>query len=239
MKESVLITGSSSGIGQACAHRLARAGMTVIGGARRYIGANDRIEESPDITCLGLDIGDSSSIDAFVDTGIAAKDSQLSYAVLNAGLCLPDGLLAGSVADHEKVMSGNFSGHLQLLRALDRRDLLRTMKAIVFIGSIYGRRASPQVISYAASKAAVESLTQSLALELAPATRVNCVLPGHIDTPMLAAAGPAFVEDVLRRTPLQRIGTAEEIAQLVEYLLTSATFMTGTAIVADGGYQLT
>lgn len=74
------------------------------------------------------------------------------------------------------------------------------------------------MISYAAAKAAVESLTRSLADELAPATRVNCILPGHIDTPMLAAADPAFVDEVVRRTPLRRIGSADEVAQMGEFL---------------------
>jgi NAD(P)-dependent dehydrogenase (short-subunit alcohol dehydrogenase family) len=240
MKKHVLITGSSSGIGKACAERLAAAGMVVVGGARRYVGRAHAFATSQNIACLELDLCDTDSIERFVDCSLslATSTAGYDYAVLNAGSLWPGNWLDQTVSDDERTIAVNFSGHMQFLRALERRNCLRTMKSIVLIGSIYSRRAAAQILSYAAAKAALESATRSLAVELAPGTRVNCVLPGHIDTAMLASAGTDFVQEIVSRTPMRRVGLPEEIAQVVEFLLTSATFITGTAIVVDGGYQL-
>jgi 3-oxoacyl-[acyl-carrier protein] reductase len=124
------------------------------------------------------------------------------------------------------------------MRLLNGRGLLEGVSSIVFIGSIYSLRGGSAVLAYCSAKAAIETATRSFARELAPHTRVNCVLPGHIDTNMMDGADAEFRQRVIDRTPLGRIGDPDEVAEIVEFLLFQGQFITGTSVVIDGGYQL-
>jgi NAD(P)-dependent dehydrogenase (short-subunit alcohol dehydrogenase family) len=111
--------------------------------------------------------------------------------------------------------------------------------SITNLASIFGLVGGATSAAYAASKGAIVTLTRQLALECAPAVRVNCVCPGVIETPMTAALrqDPAWAERVLQRYPLQRFGQPEEIAAATLYLASDeAAFVTGVALPVDGGY---
>jgi 3-oxoacyl-[acyl-carrier protein] reductase len=92
-------------------------------------------------------------------------------------------------------------------------------------------------MAYAASKAALISLTRSLARGLGPEVRVNAVAPGHIVTPRTDRLGPAHRQRSVSRTALQRAGTAEDVAEVVLFLCAGASYMTGQTLVVDGGMQ--
>lgn len=239
--ETVLITGASSGIGSSCSCRLRRKGLLVLGGARRFSEAPEFTENTRSISCR-LDLNDSNSIEQFIDAGLASINrvgASLSYIVLNAGQIIqPSAWSEQSSEDFDSTLRVNFGGHITLLRSLQQRNVLRAAKSIVFIGSIYGVRGGAAVLAYCSAKAAVEVACRSLARELGPSTRVNVVLPGHIDTPMSDAAGSEFNSAVRNRTPLGRLGSPDEVAEVVEFLLLSASFVTGASILVDGGYQL-
>jgi len=111
--------------------------------------------------------------------------------------------------------------------------------AIVNLSSVYGMVGGSLSPAYAASKGAVVNLTRQMAMQWAPAVRVNCVCPGMIETPMTRALleDPAFREAVLLKYPLQRFGQADEVASAILYLASDeASFVTGVSLPVDGGY---
>ncbi len=111
--------------------------------------------------------------------------------------------------------------------------------AVVNLASIYGLTGGSRSPAYAASKGGVTNLTRQLALAWAPAIRVNCVCPGHVETPLTAAvmADPAWRQSMLPRYPLGRFGRVDDVAAAILYLASDeAAFVTGVALPVDGGY---
>lgn len=237
-----LITGASSGIGEECVSRCLSKGDAVVAGSRRHDTAI-RHQRADSFTHLPLDLIDEATVASFAKSVlelVERKNAGLKRLILNAGAIVQpsDWRSASSSAFHESIQV-NLGGHISLLKALANLDGLRAVESIVFVGSIYGTRGASPVLNYCAAKAGVEVVARSLARELAPSTRVNVVLPGHIDTPMSDGAGEAFNNAVRERTPMRRLGRPEEVAEVIEFLLYNATFISGATIVVDGGYQLT
>ena len=132
----------------------------------------------------------------------------------------------------------NLGGARNTIRAALPHLLHVKRGCIVNISSIWGLRGASCESTYACTKAALIALTRSLALELAPSgIRVNCVAPGVIDTDMVRVLGEDTLRDLAEQTPLGRLGTAEDIARAVSYLV-SAEFLTGQVLTADGGFLL-
>ncbi|MGH9684414.1 MAG: SDR family NAD(P)-dependent oxidoreductase [Candidatus Acidiferrales bacterium] len=123
------------------------------------------------------------------------------------------------------------------------RSIVKAGGSVVNTASIVGLRPGPQPLPYAASKAAVVSLTKLLALNLAPEIRVNAVAPGWIEGErmerMLKDRYQDLMERRARNTPLRRCATADDVAQVMVNLLTSNRFVTGEVVVVDGGYAAT
>jgi 3-oxoacyl-[acyl-carrier protein] reductase len=110
---------------------------------------------------------------------------------------------------------------------------------IINIASTYGLKGDAGVIAYCAAKAAVINMTISLAKELAPNVTVNAVAPGNIDTDMTRGAGNEFINEVVKSTPLRRLGDVIDVANVVEFLASNkASFLTGITINVDGGFSL-
>jgi NAD(P)-dependent dehydrogenase (short-subunit alcohol dehydrogenase family) len=112
--------------------------------------------------------------------------------------------------------------------------------AVVYLGSTTSFRGAPAVRGYAAAKAAIESITRSHAKMLAPNIRVNCVLPGFVDTPMTRASPEDFVATQVSRTPLGRLAKPIEIANAIYFLADSqaSSFVTGHSLIVDGGHWI-
>jgi NAD(P)-dependent dehydrogenase (short-subunit alcohol dehydrogenase family) len=237
MTRTALVTGAAGGIGLAAAIRLAKDGVDVV--------ATDLKPRSPDlpggITYVAFDLlgGEPATLLE------AVGSDSLDYLVNAAGLALFD--RDGSVLDTEEaVWEVTLGVNLHALRRLTVAavPLLRrgTGKSIVNIASTAGLRGMDSPLdAYQVSKAAVVSLTQSLALQLGPeGIRANTVCPGAILTPMIE---PLYIEDPARRTnmehrtPLRRLGLPEDIANAVAFLLSDqASFITATDLVVDGGW---
>ena len=239
--KSSLITGVSSGIGHQCVKKFLETGVTVVGGCRRQVKCESG-KGGAQLIWHYLDLENTESISGFcenVKSTISQNSSTFSYLVLNAGCILqPADWLTQTDVDVEKTMKINFSGNLYLVKALHKLGLLECLESIVLVGSVYGRRGAAPVLAYCSAKAALESMAMSLARELAPRTRVNCVLPGHINTKMMAPADDPFTKQVVSRTPLGRIGEPIEVVEAIEFLSFSASFVTGSSIVVDGGFTL-
>jgi NAD(P)-dependent dehydrogenase (short-subunit alcohol dehydrogenase family) len=230
-----IVVGATGGIGGACARALAgHAGRVLLCGRRR-----EALEE------LALGIG-AGAAPVTADVGTAdgrravakAIQGPLAWVVLAHGLPLRKPLAELDGAEIEEVFAANLVGPALLLNDLLRLEWVDP-KAIVAIGSISASRALPRRAVYGASKAGVEHLARSLAAELGPAGfRVNIVAPGVIRTPFLGDDTAPLAEWIGSRVPVGRIGTPEEVAQVVRYLVAEApAYLTGARIAVDGGAE--
>jgi 3-oxoacyl-[acyl-carrier protein] reductase len=242
---SILITGGGSGIGAGLARYLCARGARVTIAGRRA----DKLREvadtiGPACAPIAADItkdGDRRAmIQAALDHG-----GKLDALVNNAG-----NMLRGAIADlAETELTALFAANViapMLLTGLAVEPLAATRGAVVMFGSIHSRRAFPGASAYAASRAASEGLARVLAAELGPrGIRVNSIVPGAVPTEINVRAGIATdpAENLARLNgmapmhPLGRIGTTDEIAEGIDYLI-RADWVTGTSLVVDGGLGL-
>src|ERR1700742_4062141 len=184
LERLAFVAGGASGIGEAIARRLAADGLAVAvadvdaEGARRVAG------ELRGALAIEVDVCSTESVDAAGEL-LAADGRPLAVAALVAGIELNVPVLELSEADWSRVLDTNLTGQFRCCRALAPL-LVRSRGALVTIGSPLGRLAYPGAAAYAASKGGVEAFTRAVAVDLAPlGVRVNCVLPGVTDTPML------------------------------------------------------
>lgn len=162
---------------------------------------------------------------------------QVDYIVTGAGLYQHLALAEISEEDWRMSMAINLDGVFFTIQAL--RPLLSEDSSIVNIASLAGQRGSLNHTPYAAAKGGVLTLTRSLALELAPRTRVNAISPGLIDTRMMESLHAAKRQAMIGTTPLQRLGRADEVASVVDFLCSeAASFITGESLQVNGGLYI-
>jgi len=242
-KSAVLILGATGGIGSECCRAFARAGHTVL---IHYHQNKDRAAElEREVLSSGGEAAsfqaDLSSIGAIERMFHLVRENhrQVEHLVNCVGAILrPAGFQEISDENWDNTFAVNLKAIVSCVRCA--LPLLRNTRnpTITNIGSIFGTRtAAPAVLAYAAAKAGVSSITQSLARELGPLIRVNCVLPGIIDTKMSYSSPEQVIRNYIDRSVLKRIGTPYEIAEAI-FFLTRATYMTGQCIVLDGGFSI-
>jgi 3-oxoacyl-[acyl-carrier protein] reductase len=248
-RPAALVTGSASGIGRAAALRLARAGYDVaINYRRSEDSARRTMAELESLGGRHLALcGDVSDAAAVTAMAAAVDDAygRLDVLVNNAGLTSstpPEDLHGVDLAEWDRVFAVNVRGLFQVTRAC--ADRLRTARgSVVNVASIAGLRPGPQPLAYAASKAAVVSLTRTLSRVLAPEVRVNAVAPGWIAGEwMQRTLGDDYGRLMDRRaawTPMKRNVTVEDVAETIFSLIVSHPFVTGETVVIDGGYAAT
>ncbi len=235
--KTVLVTGASSGIGRAVAQRLLASGAQVLGVARDAARLAPLDTGEGVVQRVTLDL---LRLDDFPEAVRAMP--ALDGVVHSAGVVHVRPAAFLSLAQHQQVMDTNLTAPLALTGELLRQRKLAKGSSIVFVSSINGNQIGVKgCTSYAASKAGLVGASKVLAMELAPqAIRVNCVLPGAVDTPMNDAL--AHVSDEtraaeLRAYPLgQRFAQPGEVASAILFLLSAeAAFITGQTLTVDGG----
>ena len=235
-----LITGGARGIGLASAKAIAEDGARIVLVDIDADGvAAAAAEMGGDTVGLVCDMGDPDAIGAMFDK-VESEVGPVSILVNCAGIALNADLLDVTLEDFQKVLDVNLIGTFAALQRAAKTMVANGIEgSIVNMSSINAQVAIPSIASYCASKGGVMQLTKSASLALAPNNiRVNAVGPGSIDTAMLAGvnANPEAMARVMSRTPLQRIGRADEIGSVVAFLASDkASYITGETIYVDGG----
>ncbi len=234
----VLLSGGSRGLGLAIARSLLEANYRVATFSRKATSEVKALcSEYPGrITFQAGDMADSESLSRVV-RAVEKETGPIDVLINNAGIAY-DGVLALMPrVQIEQLIGVNLTGSLLLSRLVIRRMLLRNAGTILNISSIIGRRGYSGLAAYSATKAALDAMTRALARELGSRNiRVNAIAPGYLETEMTHGLSDFQRDQVIRRTPLGRLGVPADVAGVVLFLLSPASaYMTGQTLVVDGG----
>ena len=239
---TAVVTGGGQGIGFACAQALGEAGAKVVVAEkipeRAEAAVNQLRALKIDASGAPLDVTDSAAVEA-----LAEKIGDATILVNNAGVAISDVRAEDTSDEHWRFhMAVNVDGVFYCCRSFGKRMLAKGKGSIVNIGSMSGfivNKPQPQSF-YNASKAAVHHLTKSLAAEWgARGVRVNAVAPTYIETPLtkFGMENKPMADVWIEMTPMARVGQPEEIASTVLFLASdAASLLTGSIVLADGGY---
>lgn len=242
MQKVALVTGASGGIGSACAQVLSQRGYTTLlhGNAhfdRAQALASSLCAQGLDAHAFRCDLADEQGIRAMCGE-IFSVYHRVDALVLCAGVSHTGLLCDMTTAQWQHLMDVNVTSAFHLLRALAPGMVSRRCGSIVTVSSMWGRAGASCEAAYSACKAALIGLTQAMARELGPCgVRVNCVAPGVIDTAMMDEHSEQTKRVLAEETPLQRMGTPQDVARAVTFLLgEDAAFITGQTLGVDGGF---
>ena len=237
-QKNVLVTGCSRGIGLAIAKKLIDEGYFVVGTSRSKIDLANLLGSD---NCLhqAVDVSNEDDISSMIES-LAKQDIHIHCLVNNAGITKDQLFMRMNSDDWNSVINTNLNGVFYLTKSLIKSMVKSKYGRIVNISSVAGLMGNAGQVNYASSKAALSGFTKSLAKELASRNiTVNNVCPGFIESDMTKELSDAQIENALQQIPLQRFGTAEEVAALVAYLLSdAANYITGQELSIDGGMYI-
>jgi 3-oxoacyl-[acyl-carrier protein] reductase len=243
MPGASLVSGGSRGLGLVLVQRLLASGRSVATFSRSGSEALDRLGHryGNRLRTVRLEAADSAAIRSFVQEA-ADRFDRIDHCIVNAGHAVP-GMLATTTDEAiEAVLAVNLRGAIVLVREAVRQMLADTTgssrnRSIVVVSSAVATSGSPGLAVYAATKAGLEGFARSLARELGPRRiRVNAVAPGFFASDLSASLTDEDRQRIIRRTPLGRLATADDVAGTIEFLTgPQAAFITGQVVSVDGG----
>lgn len=241
--KTALVTGGSRGIGKVIAATLAAAGAEVILTSRTAEAAEraaGEIDTAPGrVRGIALDVSDDESVEKGV-AGLLKDYARIAILVNNAGITQDKILLRMKKGDWDRVLDTNLTGVYRLCRALVPSMARARYGRIVNISSVVAEVGNAGQANYVAAKAGVEGLTRALALELSRRNiTVNAVAPGFIDTEMTRQLDERTRERLLARVPMGRLGSGEDVAAAVGFLVgPGADYITGITLNVNGGMYM-
>ncbi len=240
--KSVLVTGSSRGIGAGIARRLAAEGARVaITYSSHPEGADRVLAELPGSghIRLHLNVADEGSVQAAFEE-ISKSYGTLDGLVNNAGITRDQLILRMKTDDFQSVIDTNLKGTFLCMRAAVKMMIKARTGSIVNITSVVGEMGNAGQCNYAASKAGVEGLSKSIAQEVASrGVRVNCIAPGFVVTDMTGVLNDQQKEAILGKIPLASLGDVEDIAAAAAFLLSAdSKYITGHTLSVNGGMYM-
>ena len=233
MKKIALVTGASRGIGKAAALALARDGWTVHVNYIKSREAAKAVAAQTGVMAICADVSNAQAVCAMFE-----KIGPVDLLVNNAGVAVYGLLTDLDPAVWQRLFDVNVTGMYNCCRCAIPPMVHEKAGHIINLASILGTNGASCEVAYSATKGAVVAFTKALAKELGPSgIRVNCVAPGVIDTDMVQVLGPEVLHDLAEQTPLGRLGTPQDIANAVAFLVSEkASFITGQVLGVDGGY---
>ncbi len=239
-----IVTGASRGIGKACAIRLAKDGYTVvINYAHKEAEAQKVLSEIESAGGSGMiyraDVSDLNEVKAMMRE-VGKTYGQIDVLVNNAGIVRDEYLLMLNPDTLDQCMNLNVKGYFYCAQQAVLKMFRKKSGAIINMSSVSGILALAGQSVYSATKGAVNSMTQTMAKELAPyGIRVNAVAPGFIETEMLDALPEEKKKEYLDVIPMHRLGSVEDVAGIVSMLASdTCAYMTGQILTVDGGISL-
>ena len=241
--KTAVVIGGTSGIGLALAKGLAQAGANVVPTGRRKDRTQSAADEIRRIgrksLAIACEVTDRRSLEALLQAA-CTEFGCVDILVNSAGITKRTPVLDVTDSEWHSILETNLNGTLRACQIFGRKMIERKYGRIINIASLSARVALYQVAAYSASKAAVASLTQSLAIEWAPyGVCVNAIVPGVFRTDLSAPVleGTGRGDDYLLRTPMRRFGELEELAGAAVFLASdAASFVTGHLLAVDGGF---
>lgn len=246
--KTAIITGAGSGLGQATAVRLAKEGINIAVIDVNEIGGSETVElvkkEGADSIFIKTDVSKAEEVKHYVDQTLE-RFGRIDYFFNNAGISGSGAFFLDTpVEEIDRIVSINLMGALYGVRYVAEAMLEHGGGSIVNTASSAGVIGQDSVVAYSATKHGIVGLTKSMVAEYAKdGLRVNAIAPGPTETPMVKAfyeANPEMKENAAKGIPQKRLGTPEEVAELVAFLLTSkAEYINGEVIRIDGGFTNT
>lgn len=240
-ERTAIVTGGSRGIGRAVCRKLAERSMNIV---MNYSANEDAAEEAADV-CRSLgarvvtvqgSVAVPEDCDRIVQEALDAF-GQVDVLVNSAGITRDNLLLRMSEEDFDQVIAVNLRGTFRMMKAVARPMMRKRYGRIINLSSIVGEMGNAGQVNYAASKAGVNGMTKAFAKEVAgKGITVNAVAPGFIDTDMTKALSPEAAESLKAQIPMGRLGTPEDVAQVISFLASEeAGYVTGQVIGVNGG----
>lgn len=236
----VVITGASRGIGAAAAQEFAKEGAKLVLCYHENHDAMKKLQATLPSSVQSFSIAGHIADEKTVTEALKITQEKFGYAdilINNAGAILGRDTI--TPLDFEQGMRTNLLGAILMTQAFIPLLKKREGANVVNVTSTFGIMGAAAVAVYTAAKAGVINYTKSMAVECAPHIRVNALAPGIINTDMTSSAGPDLINHFVERTPMKRLGRAEEMAKTLLFMASEdASFMTGHTLIADGGHIL-
>ena len=234
--KTVLITGGSRGIGAATARKFAKEGYRVAINYNRSQSEAEALADEIGGVALQGDVSNPQDMAELVDN-VLEIFCQLDILICNAGVAQQKLFSDLTDEDWRDMFAVNVDGTFHAIRSVLPHFIHNKAGRIVTVSSMWGQVGASCEVAYSASKAAVIGMSKALAKELGPSgITVNCVSPGVIATEMNSNLSPQDLEDLKAETPLEKIGTAQDVADSIFFLCSdAATFITGQVLSPNGG----
>tara|TARA_B100001248_G_scaffold261596_1_gene253278 strand:+ start:285 stop:1001 length:717 start_codon:yes stop_codon:yes gene_type:complete len=232
-KRNIFISGASRGIGKSMAKHFAKSNFNVVGTSRNNFKFDDDLEN---LLPIKLDVTSRNDVKDCFDE-LKSKNLLPDILINNAGITADQLFLRMSDDDWDNVINTNLTGTFNLTKIFLKNMIKNKFGRIINISSISGLMGNPGQVNYSSSKAALNGFTKSLAKEVGSRNiTVNCVAPGFIDTDMTSYIGQNERNEILKKIPLNKFGSPEDISKLVMFLMSDeASYITGQTISIDGG----